>query len=186
MNIQNNSYPILIFQYASILSLAAPIGVLWILWKMGLDNDIPFLEVLNALIKEAPQSLLYMLIFIIISLSLWNIRLHITESKIYYSVLGIPTLWSIKREDISSSRFNAKYDPPYYYIKRNLTRFNTPESEQQFNFRQGTVQFIFIEKNLGNSLRQRFALIQLGSFSKNYTDQIVNDLKQHWDLNTKV
>ncbi|MDM1281483.1 hypothetical protein HXZ64_11045 [Acinetobacter indicus] len=168
MNIQNHSYPILIFQYASILSLAAPIGVLWILWKMGLDNDIPFLEVLNALIKEAPQSLLYMLIFIIISLSLWNIRLHITESKIYYSVLGIPTLWSIKREDISSSRFN------------------TPESEQQFNFRQGTVQFIFIEKNLGNSLRQRFTLIQLGSFSKNYTDQIVNDLKQHWDLNTKV
>src|SRR5690554_4524586 len=55
-----------LFQYASILSLAAPIGVLWILWKMGLDNDIPFLEVLNALIKEAPQSLLYMLIFIII------------------------------------------------------------------------------------------------------------------------
>lgn len=168
MNIQNHSYPILIFQYASILSLAAPIGVLWILWKIGLDNDIPFLEVLNALIKEAPQSFLYMPIFIIISLSLWNMRLHITESKIYYSVLGIPTLWSIKREDISSSRFN------------------TPESEQQFNFRQGTVQFIFIEKNLGNSLRQRFTLIQLGSFSKNYTDQIVNDLKQHWDLNTKV
>ncbi|WP_347455969.1 hypothetical protein [Acinetobacter thermotolerans] len=186
MKTQNHSYPIFIFQCASILSLYAPIGVILILWKMGLDNGIPFLEVLNTLVKEAPRSLLYMLIFLLISVALWNVRLHITESKIYYSVLGIPPLWSIKREDITNSRFNKKYDPPYYYVKRKLTRFDTPESEQHFNFRYGTVEFIFIQKSLRNRLRQRFALINLGNFSKNYTTQIVNDLKQHWDLNTEV
>lgn len=170
----------------SILSLFAPIGVLLVLWKTGFDNGILFLEVLNTLVKEAPLPLLYMFIFLLISLALWNIRLHITDSKIYYSVLGIPRLWSIKREDISKSRFNAKYDLPYYYIKRKLTCFNTPESEKQFNFHQGTVEFMFIEKSLVNRLRQKFVLIHLDNFSESNTAQIVNDLKQYWGLNTNI
>ena len=68
-------------------------------------------------------------------------------------------------------------------ISPDLIRLNQNSS---LIFVRGRYNLYLLKKNLGNSLRQRFTLIQLGSFSKNYTDQIVNDLKQHWDLNTKV
>ncbi len=109
------SIPIIIFRYFSVVTLICPIGVLAIFWKMGKDNEIPFFDILTTLAKESPSSLLYMLVFLLISLASWNIRLHITEFKIYYSVLGIPILWSIKREDISIASLIRNMPPLYLH-----------------------------------------------------------------------
>ena len=176
------SIPIFTFQYLSILILMYPIGILAILWHTGTNTHHSQFSILSLFAHSDSTFLLHFLSFFGMSFLIWNMRLNISESKIYYSVFNIPISWAIARNEISHSQFTRKYDPPYTYIKRKLKHLKTPESEQQFNIRYGTVELIFIQKSLLNSIRHKFSIIHLSSFSNKQAIQLREALQQYWDL----
>lgn len=175
--------PIRLFHHLSIITFCAPLGSIIILWWISTLVDSNFFSFLLHSFQDSQKFYIYLIIFIFISFFLWNIRLYISESKIYYHFLGFPISWVITRKEISHSQFNKNYDPPYTYIKRKLKHFNTPELEQKFNMHYGTVEFIFIEKSLFNTIRHKFALINLSAFSSEQAMQVMDALQQNWDLN---
>ena len=121
-----------------------------------------------------------------ISLALWNTQLNITDSKIYYSVLGIPTTLVVKQNEIAYSIINSNFDSPYTFIARIFKNLDHPEAKQKFDQRHGTVEFIFLKANLVNWFRHRFSLIQLSAFSQKQTALIIKALEQHWRLETDI
>lgn len=177
------SIPIHTFQYASILIFCYPIVVFFILFWFGSSVGETLSSILYYFAEHDPKFYLYQLSFVVTALGLWNIRLNITESKIYYSMLGIPTMWSIQRDEVLKSQLNQKYDSPYSYIKRKIKRFNNSECEKVFDCRYGTIEFIFHKTSLLNQFRHKFSLIYLSAFSKKQSVQIISALKQYWDLN---
>lgn len=101
-------------------------------------------------------------------------------------MLNIPISWPILRKEISHSQFNQKYDPPYTYIKRKLKHFDTLDSEQRFNNRYGTIEFVFIQKSLFSTLRHKFVLINFALFSNHHSADILAALQQHWNLKPDI
>ena len=178
----NVSIPIYMFRFLSILNLILAIGVLMILWWSGSQAGHTLFSILAYLAENNPILYFFELSFVLIAFVTWNIRLNINKTKIYYGVLNIPISWPIFRKEISYSQFNQKYDPPYTYIKRKLKHFDTPESEQQFNTDYGTIELVFIQKNLLNTLRYKFALINFAALSNHQAAEIIAVLEQHWDL----
>lgn len=153
-----------------------------ILCWYGLNAGHSLFSILVYLAKNNPTFYFYELVFFLIAFVTWNIRLNISKTKIYYSVLNIPISWPILRKEISHSQFNKKYDAPYTYIRRKFTHFDTPESAQRFNTHYGTIELVFIQKNLLNTLRYKFALINFAALSNHQAAEIIAALEQHWDL----
>ena len=180
------SIPIYMFRFLSILNLILPIGALIILWWSGSQTGHTLFSILAYLANNDPSFYFYALCFFLIAFVTWNIRLNISKTKIYYSVLNIPISWPNLRKEISHSQFNQKYDPPYTYIKRKLKHFDTLESEQRFNNRYGTIEFVLIQKSLFSTLRHKFALINFALFSNHHSADIVAALQQHWDLKPDI
>ena len=164
------------------MSLVFPLSIGLILWNIGEENGKSFSYILNTLWAEGSNSFIYSLSCFLISFTLWNIRLTITQSKIYYSMFGIPTMWRINKYDVSHCQINPKFDSPYTWFYRKFKHFKIPESEQLFNCRYGTIEFVFKQTNIINWFRHKFSLIYLTSFSSNQSKQIIHVLEKYWDL----
>lgn len=177
-----SSHPTWLFQIAALLSLCAPCGVIIILYFYATPTGESLFDTLAFLAKTYPTFYVYMFIFCGISLTLWNIRLHISPCKIEYRVFGLPTLWKIHQHEVAYCQINPKFDAPYTLLRRKFNRFPTAETELQFNQRHGTIEFHFRQNGLRYKIKSIWSLIYLSGFSAKQSQQIVAVLTRYWHL----
>lgn len=175
-------HPIFIFQYTALAFIAPPLGIGLILWSIGAENGKSFLYILNVLWAEGSSSFIYSLACFLFAFFVWNIRLTITQSKIYYSVFGLQVSFAIQKHEIAYSTINPAYDTPGTLIMRKFKKFDSPESLEKFNQRFGTVEFVFIKKQPIHWLKHKLCLIRLICYSKKQAQSIIQTLEQHWQL----
>lgn len=139
---QKINSPIWVYQCYAIFLLSIPIGIFWILFKIGLENQISIIEILKILYQSNAEFFIYLCPFLFIPWMLWNIRLTITPSKIHYSLFSLQISPSIKNLAISSSQINLEYDSPFTQIYRKFKKIKHKEDQFKFDQRYGTVEFI--------------------------------------------
>jgi hypothetical protein len=167
-----------LMKYMGVLILCYPLSILISFYLAISGQSASFIKGLQFLWQESPGFYAYLLVFLVLSLLLYSIKLKITSQAIYYTLAGYRISLCLKRQAVHYSFIHPRPDS----LRTRIKRWFMQIPADPLNQRDGTLDFMLYQPDWRDRIWARLFRIHLSQFSHQQAREIIQAMQQAWNF----